>query len=115
MVAETFNNTPLSADVTNSATDPNHIEIKTLIQFLDTRPEVTAKFDKEFADALNTGWELLNLQITSSRLGNFTQHTRFVTLQMLVEPETPSEPEKKVEAVVEALIDEVKAEPELVP
>lgn len=66
--------------------DPNRIEIKTLVQPLGATAESNQRHDQELADALNAGWEKLDLTVTTAETYTTALlHTRIVTLYRLVE------------------------------
>ncbi len=85
------NDPPLSAP---------RIEVKTLVQDMSINYNVL-RADEEFADALNAGWELLNIGFTTHNVdimgGLASIPRRIVTLHRLVEAAP-----KPAEAVVEA-------------
>lgn len=100
------------------------IEIKTLVQGCLEDEQTRADYDRAFAEALNAGWEVLNITVTTGGMSAngsewdfWLSHTRIVTLHRLVEadeapeaasveaetPETLARPDG-VNAVIETLM-----------
>lgn len=88
----------------NAEVKPHRIEIKTLVQDMSINYNVL-RSDEEFADALNEGWEVMDISFTSHPVETFGDRLfvslRNVTLTRLVEDDgTPDEAQTEAETLI---------------
>lgn len=115
--------TDAAAAVTEANDPPHRIEISTLVQDDLTDHGFRSEYDERFADALNGGWEVMDIAVTTcwDPVGGGVNHTRIVTLMRLVEDEGAPEaakaeaettlivePPDAVAVVVEGVLDPTK-------